>query len=462
MVRSPAFEPGANVAVLGLGISGVAAARLALARGGCVYASDVSDGDEQVSAAEALRSTGIDAEAGGHDMERILAADIAVVSPGIGPATPVRSELIEAGVRNIAEIELAYRDLTSRIIGITGTNGKTTVSQLLTHVLKTSGTSVECAGNVGLPLSEIALREQQPDWIVAELSSFQLADLEQFRSDVGVLLNLGPDHLDRYHGIAPYYRDKQQLFERSTEESNWILNADDPDVLNMAQEAQGTQFLFSIEGPVEAGAWLEDGDLIVRLADGQRTWMPVSELPLPGGHSAANALAAGLAAACVGCSDEDIRSGLQTFQGLTHRLQTVVDRDGVLWIDDSKATNLSATHAALQAFGRPVVLLLGGRHKGSPFSVISALVRQKTRAVIAFGESAPLIVQELGESTPTMRVESGMDSVVRAAAQLAQPGDVVLLSPACSSHDMFRSYKERGKAFQRCVEQLGSNGAGRS
>lgn len=458
MARSPAFEPGANVAVLGLGISGVAAARLALARGGRVYVSDVSDGDEQVAAAKALCDAGVEAEVRGHDMKRILAADLVVASPGIGPATPVRSQLIEAGVRTIAEIELAYRDITSRIIGVTGTNGKTTVSHLLTHVLTTSGMSVECAGNVGLPLSEIALREQQPDWIVAELSSFQLADLEQFSSDVGVLLNLGPDHLDRYHGIAPYYRDKQQLFAHSTEESNWILNADDQAVLHLAQEALGTQLLFSIEGSVESGAWLENGELNVRLGNRQRTWMPVSELPLPGGHSAANALAAGLAAACVGCSDEDIRSGLQTFRGLSHRLQTVADRDGVLWVDDSKATNLSATHAALQAFGRPVVLLLGGRHKGSPFSVISELVHEKTRAVIAYGESAPLIVQELSESTPMMRVESGMDSVVRAAAELAQPGDVVLLSPACSSYDMFRSYKERGKAFQRCIEQLGHNG----
>ncbi|MEN8144618.1 MAG: Mur ligase family protein, partial [Gemmatimonadota bacterium] len=210
MVRTPAFEPGASVAVLGLGISGVAAARLALARGGRVYVSDVSDGDEQVAAAKELRGAGIDAEAGGHDMERLLAADLVVASPGIGPATPVRSELIEAGVRTIAEIDLAYRDITSRIIGVTGTNGKTTVSQLLTHVLASAGMSVECGGNVGLSLSEIALREQQPDWIVAELSSFQLADLEQFRPDVGVLLNLGPDHLDRYHGVAQYYRDKQQ------------------------------------------------------------------------------------------------------------------------------------------------------------------------------------------------------------------------------------------------------------
>ncbi|MFW6089939.1 MAG: Mur ligase family protein, partial [Gemmatimonadota bacterium] len=222
--REMPFRPGAKVSVLGLGVSGTAAARLAARREAEVYASDAFAGVEQSSAAEALRAEGIEAEAGRHDMDRILKSDLVVVSPGISPFSDVRQRISAAGIRTIAEVELAYGALRSRVIGITGTNGKTTTTQLAADVLEASGTSAVAGGNIGRPLSWTAIEDEQPDWVVVELSSFQLADLESFRMDIGAMLNLAPDHLDRYRDLQAYYADKQRLFSAGGPETSWVLN----------------------------------------------------------------------------------------------------------------------------------------------------------------------------------------------------------------------------------------------
>jgi UDP-N-acetylmuramoylalanine--D-glutamate ligase len=450
----PAFPAGSVVAVLGLGVSGEAAARLAAANGGIVYASDVSAGPVPTAAAERLASEGIDAETGGHDMQRVLSADLVVVSPGIGPTSEIRRRVSEAGIRTIAEVELGWRDLESRVIAITGTNGKTTTTGLAAHVLAGSGLRAIAAGNIGRALSEIAVQSPQPDWVALELSSFQLADQETIAPDVGVLLNLSPDHLDRYRDVESYYADKRRLFDSATSDSKWVLNADDPACTELASGVAGDRLHFSLRGPVDRGAWAgSDGILRCRL-DAEVEWMHTSDLRLLGPHNVANALAAGLACAVAGVAPEAIAAGLRSFEALPHRLQPIGERDGVLWVNDSKATNVSATGVGLRSFDRPVVLILGGRHKGEPYSSLSADLRHRARAVVAYGEAAPRIVSDLRGSVDSLSVESGIDAVVGAAAELARPGDVVLLSPACSSYDMFPNYRERGRAFEAAFRAL--------
>lgn len=451
--KEPPFRPGDRVAVLGLGSSGIAASRLVHARGGEVYASDLVAGGSQQEAAEALREEGIDAEAGGHDVARILECDLVVASPGVAPSTEIRREVREGGIRTIAEIELAFRFLTSRIIAITGTNGKTTTTALCGHLLDEADRRSVTAGNIGMPLSEVALREDPPEWVVVEVSSFQLADIDCFRPDIGVMLNLAPDHMDRYRNLDSYYADKQRIFLNAGPDSRWVLNAEDEDVMNLARSARGHRYFFSTARRPPSGAYVDDqGTLRLQIADRSESWLAVEKLRLVGRHNVANALAAGLAAALAGCAGEEIARGLSTFEALPHRLQPVARcRDRVLWVNDSKATNVSATAVALRAFERPLVLLLGGRGKGEPYARLIPLMQGHVRGVIAFGEAAPQIVSELADAVPTIRTESGIDAVVDAAAEIAEPGDVVLFSPACSSYDMFPDYAARGEAFEVSV-----------
>ncbi len=449
------FEAGDPVAVLGLGRSGVAAARLAAHLGGKVYASDLMAGQDQKRAAEALRAEGIEAEAGGHDLERILACRIVVVSPGIDPSTEVRRAVREAERKVVAEVELAFRNLRSRVIGITGTNGKTTTTALVGHLLETAGLDVVTAGNIGRPLSAVALLEEQPAWVAVELSSFQLADLEVFDPEIGVLLNLAPDHLDRYASLERYYADKERLFANADEESRWVVNADDPDVVGMVRGVPGTRYGASLAEPQDPGAWLaEDEVLRFRMPGRDERWMRVAELPLIGRHNVMNALMGGAAAALAGCDAAAIAEGLRTFHGLPHRLRPVGEWDGVLWVNDSKGTNCSATLVALQSFQRPIVALLGGRHKGEPYAPLLPALERNARGLVAFGEAAPKIVAELGDRVPNVKVASGMEALVRTAAELARPGDVVLFSPACASYDMFPNYEVRGEAFEEAVRRL--------
>ncbi len=447
---APLFSPGDRVAVLGLGVSGVAVARLVHSLGGVVYASDAFDGEKQRRAAEELRAEGIDAETGRHALDRILGSALVVTSPGIDPATEVRRAVREAKLRTVAEIEVAYRRLESRVIGITGTNGKTTSTALCGHLLESAGVDSITAGNIGRPLSEIALLERQPKWVVVELSSFQLADLEDFRPDIGVLLNLAPDHLDRYPSLDRYYDDKRRLFANATDDSRCVFNLDDPAVAKMVRDVRGTRYAASLTPHEEPGAFVDAEGWLIQRLDGPERWARVDELQLVGGHNVMNALLAGVAAALAGARASLIGEGLRSFRGLPHRLQRVGEFGGVLWINDSKGTNVSATRVGIQAFQRPLVVILGGRHKGEPYAELLPALAERARGVIAYGEAAPRIVSELGDRLP-LQVASGMAGVVRRARELAEPGDVVLFSPACSSYDMFPNYEERGRAFEQAV-----------
>jgi UDP-N-acetylmuramoylalanine--D-glutamate ligase len=439
------------VAVLGLGRSGRAAARLALARGARVYASDSGRDPELAAAAAELRGLGAAVDLGRHDPARLAGCDTVVVSPGIPPTAAILSSPALTGAERISELEFAFRHLRSPVIAVTGTNGKTTTVALISHLLDVAGKDAPAAGNIGTPLSEIALRPARPDWVVVEASSFQLADISAFAPRIGVVTNLASDHLDRYPTVAAYHADKARLFENATEESIWILNGDDEAVVRLAGSAPGRRQYFVLQPALPAGRTGglvdEEGRLVVVLDATAVTLVAATELPLLGDHNRANALAAGLAALAAGASLDSVRRGLRTFRPPPHRLQPVTERDGVLWIDDSKATNVASARVAVRSMERPTILLLGGRHKGESYTGLLPELTRTVRLVIAYGEAAPLIAADLEGTVPVERVDGPFEAVVAAADERSRPGDAVLLAPACSSFDMFQDYEERGRRF---------------
>ena len=452
-----------RIAVIGLARSGRAASLLALSRGVDVYASDAGDSTAVREAAQLIRAAGGAADIGGHDAARIAECELLVVSPGVPPTAPILSHPRVARMPQISELEFAARHLRSRVIAVTGTNGKTTVTALIAHLLEAAGMDAVAAGNIGLPLAEVAHSEDQPEIAVVEASSFQLAGIDRFDPEIGIVTNLSPDHLDRYPSVEAYYADKQQLFRNAHPESRWILNGDDPAVLALAGDARGLRWLFTVKGALgdgQRGAWVADGELLARIdpASDPVHLVRADELPLIGPHNQANALAAALAALLAGAAPVLVRDGLRTFRPLEHRMEPVVDANGVLWVNDSKATNLESTRVALRGVERPVVLLLGGRHKGEPYTGLLPEARGRVRVVIAYGESAALIESDLADSLRVVRLGSDFTRVIETAANNAMPGDVVLLSPACSSYDMFESYEERGRRFRELAREVVARG----
>ena len=446
-------RPGSVVAIIGLGKSGVAAARLLAREGVRVYASDASDHPYAGEAAEALKSVPwVDVDIGRHDLAKIRQAIAVVVSPGVPPDAPVLTAARHAGVEIVSELDLGFRALEAlqpgtRSIAITGTNGKTTTTALVAHLLSAAGLPSTTAGNIGRPVTDLAMANQRYQWLSLEVSSFQLHDSPNFAPDVGVLTNLAPDHLDRYPSAEAYYADKRLLFRNARADNVWVLNADDPLVLDLARGAAGRRVLFSLAKPADAS--YDATKQLLRL--GRESLIMRDELHLLGDHNVANALAAALAVHEAGVPAPLLGAGLRSFRALPHRLEPVREVGRVLWINDSKATNIAATTVAVIAMQRPFVLLLGGRHKGEPYTSLAPLLAERCRLVIAYGEAGPLIEQDLGGKVPLERGTT-FDDVIARARRAAQPGDAVLLSPACSSYDMFKNYEERGVTFRRLVE----------
>ena len=452
-----------SIGVLGLARSGRAAALLALAGGNRVFASDASSSPEVRAAADAVRAAGGEAETGGHDLERLAACDLVVVSPGIPPSAPVLRELAARGVRCVSELEYAFTHLRAPVVAVTGTNGKSTVTALTAHLLRAAGLRAVAAGNIGLALSEVARDEVEPEWVVVEVSSFQLAGIETFAPRIGVVTNLSPDHLDRYPSVEAYYADKARLFRNATAESRWVLNGEDDAVLRLAGDAPGQRYLFRVRSrPAagERGGWVdEEGRLVVRVDQEALALIHARELQILGEHNRANALAAALAAALAGADADALREGLRSFRALEHRLEPVVERDGVLWINDSKATNIASTRVALRSMDRPTVLLLGGRHKGEPYTMLEPELSEHVKAVIAYGEAGPIVAADLAGRVRVEHVTGTFEEAVARAAEVATAGDAVLLSPACASFDMFRDYEERGRRFKELALAGVSRGA---
>lgn len=443
------------VAVVGLGKSGVAATRLLAREGIAVYASDASDHPYGGEALAALRKLpGVTLDVGRHDLKRIRAAAAVIVSPGVPPEAPPLAAAREARVPILSEIDLGFQTLAhsgagTRCIAITGTNGKTTTTALVAHLLRVAGLEAEAAGNIGRPLTDLALAPERFQWLAVEVSSFQLHDSPHFAPDIGIVTNLAPDHLDRYPAVEAYYADKRLLFRNAGPGHVWVLNGDDAAVLELARGAAGRRVTFSLLRP--ADGWYDVADRRLRL--GGHGLLSRDELGLLGDHNVANALAAALAVQETGVAPALIGEGLRSFRALPHRLEPVREVGGVRWINDSKATNIASTVVAIEAMDRPFVLLLGGRHKGEPYTRLGPLLKDRCRLVIAYGESGPLIEKDLGGAVPLERGTTFEDVMAR-ARRAAQPGDAVLLSPACSSYDMFKNYEERGGTFRRLVEAM--------
>ena len=450
------------VAVLGVGASGVAAALLAHAKGAKVYVSDMRTDASATAGADRVRAVGAEVELGRHDVERIARAETVVVSPGIPPDAPVLRALQERGVQWISEPEFAFRFFQGPLIAVTGTNGKTTTAMLTADLLREAGLDAVVGGNVGAGLgpaaSELALREPAPAWYVLEVSSFQLADIERFRPDIGVVTNLAPDHLDRYPSVAAYHADKARLFDNADQNSRWIMNGDDPAVLALADDAPGPRYLFSLERS-DTAARVDDGTLVLEVGEGRESLLPRAELELLGDHNVANALAAALAARLAGARPEALARGFRQAHPLPHRLEPVADRDGVVWVDDSKATNVAAAVSAVRSLpGRALVVLLGGKDKGEELTPLVDALAGRARVAVVYGAAGDRIEAALVGRVPVRRVRGGFDEVVAAARADARRGDLVLLAPAFSSFDMFADYEERGRHFTALARAGGARG----
>ena len=446
---------GREVSVAGLARSGTAAARLLRARGIPVYVSDAGISDVLLAAAEALRAEpgpNVMVDVGGHDLARVVASAALILSPGIPPDAAVVRAAAAAGVLILAEAQLGL-DAMAEIpsIAVTGTNGKTTTTGLADHLLRASGRRSVAAGNIGNPLSAVALADPRPEWLAVELSSFQLHDCPDLAPTVGILTNLAPDHLDRYPTLASYYADKARLFANASGASIWVSNLDDFDSRAIVANVPGRHLAFAAAVGTRADAWYDRGTATLMLAG--QALLARAELPLLGDHNVANALAASLALHAVGVDHASLADGLATFRPLRHRMEPVREVDGVLWINDSKATNVASTRVAIQAMQRPFVLLLGGRHKGEPYVDLVGPLCQHAQAVVAYGEAGDLIEHDLGHAIRVVRGTT-FEDVVAKARVLAKPGAAVLLSPACSSYDMFDNYEQRGATFRALVEEM--------
>jgi UDP-N-acetylmuramoylalanine--D-glutamate ligase len=445
-----------EIAVIGLARSGRAVAIL-LARGGnSVYASDSGRSPALEQVAEELTREGVSVGLGGHDLERIGRASLVVVSPGVPPDAPAITAAEQKGIEVVSEVEIALRFLPNvNYVAITGTNGKTTTTAIVEHLFQALGHRAVAAGNIGIPLSEIALQPVPPAWIALEVSSYQLHGTPIIQPAVGVLTNLSPNHLDRYRTVDEYYGDKQLLFRNAVPASHWVINGDDPDVERLAADAAGMKARFSVARKADAYFDRAAGQLVVLGSP----LIKRSELKLLGEHNIANALAAALA---VMIAHPDHRTndafgqladGLRSFRALEHRIEVVTESGNVLWINDSKSTNVASTMVALRGMTRPTILLLGGRHKGEPYGALASELRRTVKKVIAYGEAAGEIARDLSGTVDVEQGGGNFATVIERARRAAAPGDVILLSPACSSYDMFENFEKRGQEFKRLALQ---------
>ena len=445
-----------EVAVLGLGASGESATRLLRHIGVAVYASEQQDSPGLRTRAEALRAQGAHVEVGRHDLARIARARFVVVSPGMPPEAAAVAAARAAGVPVVSEVEVGLRLMPAlRTIAVTGTNGKTTTTALIGHLLRALGHDAVDAGNIGVPVCDLVARSPQPTWAALELSSFQLHDTPGVRPDVAVLTSLSPDHLDRYPSVEAYYADKARLFANSDGASRAVWLADSPEVARLMQGVPGAHATFSVMAH-GGDAWYDRSRGLLMLGD--TPFCARDTVPLLGDHNVANVLAAVLAVTRADAAHDTadararLASAVRTFVTPPHRLAPVTERHGVLYIDDSKATNVDATLVAVAGMTRPTVLLVGGRHKGEPYTALAEPIARIGRAVLCYGEAGEQAARELEQAlqgrVPVEWLRSAtFDAVVARAALLAQPGDAVLLSPACSSFDMFANYIERGRRF---------------
>ncbi|HEX3559431.1 MAG TPA: UDP-N-acetylmuramoyl-L-alanine--D-glutamate ligase [Pyrinomonadaceae bacterium] len=448
---------GKKVLVVGAGRSGVASSRFLAARGALVVLNDRKGFIDWPNDALALKGDGVVKLLAGDVPSWLLdQVELVVLSPGV-PTRSIPARYAErAGAEVIGEVELAWRFLKGRVVGITGTNGKTTTTTLVGELLKDAGIPTQVGGNIGTPLISLVESSREDGWTVVELSSYQLETVREFRPTVAVVLNLMPDHMDRYETLADYGAAKHRIFRNQTSADVAVLNADDPVVSTWASGLEAHVVMFSTERELEEGLFLRGRELVARTWSGERVLMSRDEMQLKGVHNVQNTLAALAAGLSCGASPDSMRETVRRFAPVEHRLERVAEVGGVTFYNDSKATNVDAAVKAVEALsdepGR-IVLILGGRGKNAPYAPLAPLVQRHARALVLVGEDAERIEAELKTHAPVIRAADMADAVRRAYRE-AEPGDVVLLAPACASFDMFASYEHRGRAFKEEVKKI--------
>lgn len=451
IVFGPGCVPGSRVTVLGAARSGLAAAELLKRHGASVFLSESAPAAERAEAVRRLSAASIPAEFNGHS-DRAFDADWILVSPGIPPSAPAMRTAADRGIPVAGELEAASWYCRAPIVGITGSNGKSTVTALTGEILKAAGLPVVVAGNIGRAFSEDAEGVPPEGAAVIEVSSFQLETARAFRPRVAVFLNLTQDHINWHGSFEAYGRAKARIFENQTAEDTLVLWASDEHVPGLAAAAKSRIARFGAGPSGDPCGFVRDGVLTLSEAGNETALVPVREMGIAGEHNILNALASALACRALNVPPEPIRRTLRAFRGLPHRLEFVLERGGVSWINDSKGTNVDSVRYALGSVGRPVVLIAGGRDKDSDFTVLRDGLKAHARAVILIGEAAGKMEKAFAGVCPTARAGSLREAVARARS-LARSGDAVLLSPACASFDMFRNFEDRGDQFKALVRE---------
>src|SRR6266576_1519434 len=443
---------GKRALVVGLGKSGVASALFMKAHGARVTVSDTKSGDELRNEIPVLLDHGITVETGGHGDRTFRGQDLIVVSPGVPVDAPPLVQARSLGEMVIGEIELAAQFLPGPIVAITGSNGKTTTTTLMGEIMTAAGVPTLVGGNIGTPAISLAERAKPETVGVLEISSFQLETVQTFRPKIAVVLNVTPDHLDRHRTFEIYTDAKARIFENQQGSDFAVLNADDPNCVAMGARTRAQVFWFSRQKEVQQGAWVRDGNVVFRDSNGQREILQVSEIPLKGAHNLENVLAAVCSGVLMGCAPEKVRQAVRDFKAVEHRLEFVATIAGVDYYNDSKATNVDATIKALESFPANIHLILGGKDKGSDYTVLNDLIRQRVKVVYTIGAAATKIESQV-KGADIVHAET-LENAIRKAHATAQQGDVVLLAPACASFDQFKNYEHRGKIFKDIVAAL--------
>jgi len=446
---------GKRVLVVGLARTGVATALFCAERGARVAATDTRSADELGDCVSKLRHAGVQLQLGGYSDAILHGQELVVPSPGVPADAPLLIQARDLKITVWSEIELASWFLHGRLIGITGSNGKTTTTTLVDHILRHAGFATVLAGNIGTPLIAQANKTAEGTVTVAELSSFQLELIETFRPSIAVLLNLRPDHLDRHKTFSAYAAAKARIFENQIEEDAAILNLDDAASREIVP-SRPQVFWFSRKTNVEQGAFVSNGKLIFRRNNKEEEILNCNEISLPGAHNLENVLAATIAARLAGVPSLQIAEAVHSFAGVEHRIEFVAEIHGARYYNDSKATNVDATLKALEAFPGRIIVILGGKDKASDYSPLRELLRERTILALLIGSVAEKIERQIAGSVAIERAGT-LERAVQIATRTAQPGDVVLLAPACASFDQFQNYEHRGRVFKELVRQLQRN-----
>jgi UDP-N-acetylmuramoylalanine--D-glutamate ligase len=442
-----------RVLVVGLGKSGVASALFLKSRGARVTVSDSKPESELRNEILLLLEHGITVETGGHGDRTFRGQDLIVVSPGVPADAPQLVQARNLGEPVIGEIELAARFMAGPIVAITGANGKTTTTALAGEIIAAGKFSTLIGGNIGTPAISLVDQAGPATWTVLEVSSFQLETIVEFRPRIAVILNITPDHLDRHKTFVNYVGAKARVFENQLADDFSVLNADEPTTAGLSDRTRAQLFWFSRNKEIEKGAFVRGEHIYFRDGHSEREIMPLADVPLKGAHNLENVLAGVSIGMLVGCQPEQICQAVRNFKAVEHRLEFVARVAGVDYYNDSKATNVDATSKALESFPANIHLILGGKDKGSDYTVLNELLRQRVKRVYTIGAAAAKIESQIQGAAEVEHAET-LENAVRRASESAVPGDVVLLAPACASFDQFQNYEHRGRVFKETVQSL--------